>query len=82
MKKNAVFTAADAATKVCCGPQAVAFASLQVGDDSTDGRPLRCSASRCMAWRWHTTHIADPTGGPDLVESHDTYGYCGLAGAP
>ena len=42
-----------------------------------------CIADRCMAWRWTMTHIRDPknpTG--DLIASHDTHGFCGLAGQP
>jgi hypothetical protein len=35
-----------------------------------------------MAWRWVETHIPDPAGGPDLIKSGDTHGYCGLAGKP
>lgn len=45
--------------------------------------PRFCVGRHCMAWRWAETHILnpdDPTG--DLVISHDTHGYCGMAGAP
>ncbi len=41
----------------------------------------RCIGSACMAWRWEMTHIEDKHNpGGDLVESHDTHGFCGLAG--
>ena len=42
----------------------------------------RCLGSGCMAWRWVFTHINDPNNpSGDLIESSDTHGYCGLAGA-
>jgi hypothetical protein len=50
---------------------------------------LPCQASRCMAWRWHstkgeTTKISgDPTTGVTFkYESGEKKGYCGLAGPP
>lgn len=58
-------------------------ASISMADVGSKYRmsPI-CIGRRCMAWRWVRTHINDPAGGPDLVESRDTYGYCGLAGVP
>jgi len=40
-----------------------------------------CIASECMAWRWVETNINERPGDP-LVASHNTHGYCGLAGKP
>lgn len=49
----------------------------------TMGLPLDnclCLASDCMMWRWVQTNLPDGKGG--TAPSHDTHGYCGLAGAP
>ena len=42
----------------------------------------KCLADFCMAWRFVETNIKDPAGGPDLIRSGDTHGYCGKAGDP
>ena len=59
---------------------------IGIGNALSDGeRPggFNCVAEHCMAWRWWTTHVNDPADpGGDLIESRDTYGYCGLAGEP
>jgi hypothetical protein len=73
MKKNAVFTVAEASEKWC------PFA----GVSRFSRQHEMCAGPGCMAWRWHTTHVNEPRGlGGTLIESGDTYGYCGLAGAP
>lgn len=41
----------------------------------------RCMGSKCMAWRFVETHIADENGDLTIL-SGDTHGYCGLAGKP
>ena len=42
----------------------------------------KCLADDCMAWRFVETNIEDPAGGPDLIRSGNTHGYCGKAGDP
>ncbi len=40
-----------------------------------------CLGSGCMAWRYVLTHIENPKApGGDLIPSHDSHGFCGLAG--
>lgn len=84
--KPAVHTEVDASRQACVlGVSQVyplnggAFAQMIVH------RPP-CIGSKCQGWRWWTSNIVDESGPRDkdglrpLVESRDTYGYCGLAG--
>lgn len=86
--KFAVFTEADAKTKWCPYSRptfpSVENCGYQPGNRNDDGsipHQAGCLGSACMAWRWHATHINDKPG-DDLYLSPDTYGYCGMAGAP
>lgn len=79
--KHAVFTEDEAKNSWCPFARGDSVARERVAGDGKYHN--RCIGSACMAWRWHATHINnpdDPTG--DLIPSGDTYGYCGLAGAP
>ena len=49
-------------------------------EPALDLHATKCIGSACMSWRRIRTHVKDPAGGPDLIESTDTYGMCGLAG--
>ena len=80
MKHHAVFIEGDAKSKWC--PFARMSEAGSTYNRCGPAADLECIGSHCMAWRWHTTHIKDPAGSGNLVESADTYGYCGLAGAP
>lgn len=90
MKKNAVFTVADANKRWCPFGRTSDFndgGDLPEFQHTLTGNRgqchTRCIASDCMAWRWHTTHINNPDAPKgDLIETCDTYGYCGMAGAP
>lgn len=49
------------------------------------GSPVGCIGKTCMAWRFATTNIKDPTLSENFtgtVRSDDTHGYCGMAGVP
>ena len=39
----------------------------------------KCSAAKCMAWRWFDPLVDPLTGKPDAKSRR---GYCGLAGKP
>jgi hypothetical protein len=67
--------------KTC--PLSLQIAPVYAPDGSgiRDGGPFGCLGAECMAWRFARTHINNPEGG-DMIESFDTYGYCGLAGVP
>lgn len=84
----------EAKTKMCCGPQIVAMATLisaPTGAVEMTRDAGRCVASACMAWRWRALPgvcekmVQDPTATASVqihtwMEAGD--GYCGLAGAP
>ena len=44
---------------------------------------ITCAVDDCMAWRWVMTHIKNPENPDgDLIQSHTTHGFCGMAGIP
>lgn len=90
--KRAVFTEADAKAQWCpyvrlgapVGSEAAGSVSNRwPGEHPSQNINYCCIGSACMAWRWHHTHVTNPDNPKgDLIESGDTYGSCGLAGAP
>ena len=51
------------------------------GGGIRQGGPWVCIGAACMAWRYGSTHINNPSG-EDMLRSDDTHGFCGLAGVP
>lgn len=75
-----MFTEEEAKTKACCGmtanTQAIGHLVSAVAKIASDGVPLTCIASECMAWRWLDVLARTE---PELAQRR---GYCGLAGKP
>jgi hypothetical protein len=83
MKKNAVFTVEGALSQWCPRAQVAVGPAGDVYSNMPNSNATTCAGPACMAWRWHTTHISNPQAPKgDLIESADTYGFCGLAGSP
>lgn len=82
MKKNAVYTVADAVTKWCPKSQVSAGPAGDVHTNTLTNGCVFCAGPNCMAWRWHTTHTHPGNPSGDMIEVADVYGYCGLAGEP
>ena len=79
-----ILTEQEAKSKWC----PMARVAVQVSPDcafNRHGWDANCSASECMAWRWHDLAekwVTDIEGHYKDGIYHDPRGFCGLAGRP